>query len=96
MLLHIINKSPFSHRSLKTCSQFCRKGDAIVLLEDGVYGISHPDIVQLIREKEIRVYAITADLAARGLVARLPEQVPSISYAKFVDLCVEFPKTKTW
>jgi len=36
--LHTVNKSPFDRSSLETCLRLAGKGNAVLLLEDGVYG----------------------------------------------------------
>ncbi len=100
MILHTINKSPYTHNSLQTCSQFCAEGDAIILLEDGVYAITHPGVSTLLDEK-FRVYAIEADVLARGLQKKTYQptgdnSVILITYDRFVEICVEFPKQKNW
>ena len=38
MLLHTVNKSPFTDNSLQSCIRCCQAGQAILLIEDGVYG----------------------------------------------------------
>ena len=35
--LHTVNKSPFSSEALASCLRVVRPGDAILLMEDGVY-----------------------------------------------------------
>ena len=37
-LLHTVNKSPFETNSLHSCVAHSRSGDAILLMEDAVYG----------------------------------------------------------
>lgn len=88
------------HKSLLTCSQFCTTGDAILLLEDGVYALSHVAIGALL-QSGIRLFAIEADVSARGLkntnIWRTEaSQVQMINYDQFVELCVEFPTQKNW
>ena len=97
MLLHTVNKSPFSHQSLASCAQFCTSGDAVVLLEDGVYAINHVELEKLIKS-HIEIFAIKIDLAARGLTKQYDQddKIQTISYEAFVDLCVKYPKQKNW
>ena len=70
MILHTVNKSPQSHRALASCLQFLNAGEAIVLLEDGVYagmsGVDHG-----LGKLDGNVYALTADVEARGLSTRM-------------------------
>ena len=88
------------HKSLLTCAQFCATGDAILLLEDGVYALSHTALGTL-SQSGIRIFAIEADVSARGLhnieIWRTEAtQVQMIDYDQFVALCVEFPTQKNW
>jgi tRNA 2-thiouridine synthesizing protein B len=95
VLLHTINKSPYSHHAFKACITFCQKDDAIVLIEDAVYGIGHSLLIDL---QEFSIYALEADLTARGLKMKYEtqSQIKTISYEEFVNLCIEFPKQKNW
>jgi len=87
-MLHTVNKSPFSHSGLETCLRFAGEGDVILLLEDGVLAaVSDTSRSALIEEalKTIPVYAIDADVQARGL-EKLIDGVKLASYADFVAL----------
>ena len=98
MLLHTVNKSPYQYKALHNCAEFCAPQDALVLIEDGVYAVGHPDLA-LILNAGIRVFAIEADAMARGLTTlstRHNGQCEFIGYDRFVALCVEFPKQKNW
>lgn len=95
MLLHTINKSPYSHRSLESCISVCRKQDAILLIEDAVYGIDHP---LLAKAHGYSLYALEPDLVARGLHSKYAgqKQIKKVSYDEFVNLCIQYPKQKNW
>ena len=95
MLLHTFNKSPYSTKVLTSCLSLCGENDALVLLEDGVYAGTHPDLAKMLGHNR-RVYAIEADVRARGLVDFMPDGVQIIGYPGFVALCTEFPKQKAW
>ncbi len=92
-MLHTVNKSPFQNSSLENCLRVAQKGDVILLLEDGVYAASvgtarSPLIEQAV--KQHTVYAIEADLKARGL-DNLIKEVRVASYGDFVDLVEQHP-----
>ncbi len=36
--LHTVNKSPFATQALLSCLNHAKAGDAVLLIEDGVYG----------------------------------------------------------
>jgi len=96
-MLHTVNKSPFSHSSLESCLRFAGEGDVILLLEDGVFAAARDTgRSRLIEEtlKTIPVYAIEADVQARGLDT-LIEGVKLASYADFVKL-LETHKSQAW
>jgi len=91
--LHLINKSPLSNPALGECLKVCGSGDAIILLEDGVYAALNTQKIS----NELTVYAIEDDCSARGLT---PEKInPAaqlIDYDRFVDLSCEFHNCLNW
>ncbi len=96
-MLHTVNKSPFLFRHLESCLRFAQKDDPILLYEDGVYAaMSGTAIEPLMMEtlKNHPVYAIQADLKARGITELLPG-VQVIDYSGFVEL-VEQQKVCSW
>ncbi|MGK7345567.1 MAG: sulfurtransferase complex subunit TusB [Candidatus Nitrospinota bacterium M3_3B_026] len=96
-MLHTVNKSPFTNDTLDECVRFAAEGSPILLLEDGVYAaLAGSSFEARMREilKNHEVYAIRADVKARGL-ERLIDGVKVIGYDGFVDL-VEKSKTHAW
>ncbi|MEK7083906.1 MAG: sulfurtransferase complex subunit TusB [Patescibacteria group bacterium] len=92
-MLHTVNKSPFQNSSLEDCLRVSQKGDVILLLEDGVYAASAGTAKSSLIEKAVKqntVYAIEADLKARGL-GNLIKDVHIASYGDFVDLVEQHP-----
>jgi len=92
-MLHTVNKSPFQNSSLENCLRLARPGDVILLLEDGVYAASAGTAKSSLIEQAVKrhtVYAIDADLKARGLV-NLIKEVRVASYGDFVDLVEQHP-----
>jgi sulfur relay protein TusB/DsrH len=83
-MLYMVNKSPFSSHALESCLKITRKGDSILLIEDGVLGDSH-ELASKAQEKGIYVYVLEADAHARGINPSLP----TVDYGGFVDLVVE-------
>ena len=68
-ILHTVNKSPFEKNTLESCLNHAREGDAVLLIEDGVYGaVKGTKVAEVITAKngDIRVYVLGPDLAARG------------------------------
>src|SRR3989344_5133773 len=92
-MLHTVNKSPFQNRALENCLRVAQKGDVILLLEDGGYAASAGPARSSPIEKAVKqhtVYAIDADLKARGL-GNLLKDVRVASYGDFVDLVEQHP-----
>jgi tRNA 2-thiouridine synthesizing protein B len=97
MILHTLNKSP-DHAALNRCCAAIASDDVLVLLEDGVYcGSASPgqQISELLAQ-DIAVYAIKADVEARGLATRMAIGVTIIDYTAFVGLCTEQASSKRW
>ena len=92
-MLHTINKSPFQNSALENCLRIARDGDVILLLEDGVYATAAGTVKSSLIEQAVkrhRVYALEADLKARGL-GNLVKDVRVASYGDFVDLVEKHP-----
>jgi tRNA 2-thiouridine synthesizing protein B len=92
-MLHTVNKSPFQNSSLENCLRVAQQGDVILLLEDGVYAASVGTAKSSLIEQAVKrhtVYAIEADLKARGL-ANLVKEIRIASYGDFVDLVEQHP-----
>ena len=83
MVLHTVNKPA----AWAKCSGLIAENDQVVMLEDGVY-LALSEISQ--------GYAIRADVEARGLSGRLPDQVQLIDYGEFVRLCTQADKICAW
>ena len=92
-MLHTINKSPFQNSALENCLRLARDSDVILLLEDGVYAAAAGTVKSSLIEQAVKrhaVYAIEADLKARGL-DKLVKEVRVASYGDFVDLVEKHP-----
>ena len=100
MILHTLNKSPFSHSLLRECLAVMGSDHSLLLLEDGVYGAlkTSPLATALQdRHRTTPVYALEADLQARGLAAEtLLPCVKPVSYSDFVRLASEHSSVQSW
>lgn len=98
--LHTINKSPFLNSALSSCIKICSTNDAILLLEDGVFGAikSTPLSAQLqeLMHSGVRLFAISADIKARGLTEKLLASIELVDYDSFVQLTVEHRCVQSW
>lgn len=99
MILHTVNKSPLASGCLIACLRFVVPGDAIVLLEDGVYAAGRGvdcGFDYHFENTGPAVYAVSADIDARGLTRRLRDNVGVIDYDEFVSLCTQYDVIKNW
>ncbi len=100
--LHTVNKSPFATGSLRSCLAHARSGDAVLMIEDGVYGATagtglSDEIAAAARGGGIGIYVLGPDMAARGLDAgRVLDGVITVDYAGFVDLAAKHDRAVAW
>ncbi len=98
--LHTVNKSPFATPALKSCLEHASDGDAILMIEDAVYGgFTGTAIADLVaaRNGSVSIYVLGPDFAARGLdEKRLIKGVATLDYAGFVDLAAKNELTHAW
>ncbi len=92
--LHTISKSPDSGL-LNSCSPLLLEGDAVMLLEDGIYYCYQKELDNIL-PKGITVYCLREDLLARGPVSKNLSDCSSLDYKGFVDLCCEHDKVVNW
>jgi tRNA 2-thiouridine synthesizing protein B len=87
-MLYMVNKSPLMFGNLKSVLGIAPAGEPILLYEDGVYaavkGAASEDLVRQALEQR-PVYAVQADLEARGLTA-LIDGIQVVDYDGFVQL----------
>jgi len=98
MILHTVNKSPYSNSSLNDCIRRCSDSDSILLIEDGVYACQRDADFSdsLANNSHISFYALEADIRARGLVGKLHKAVQVIDDCTFVDLCIRHKSVQSW
>jgi tRNA 2-thiouridine synthesizing protein B len=98
-MLHIVNKSPAQTRSLESCLRLAKDGQALLLIEDGVYAATTGlaascGLAQA--AKRLKVFALQPDLEARGVAGKLIEGVATVDYGGFVDLVTEHTASQSW
>lgn len=98
--LHTVNKSPFSTQTLISCLGHTQPGDAVLMIEDGVYGaIATSGVADVVRAhaKSVSIYVLGADATARGIaVERMIKDITSVEYDGFVDLVTQHDRTQNW
>jgi len=98
-MLHIVNKSPTERNALDACLRLATKGSAVLLIEDGVYGATKGNSVEGKVQgamANVKVYALGADLQARGMADRVLDGVTVVDYGGFVDLVAEHGNCQSW
>jgi tRNA 2-thiouridine synthesizing protein B len=98
-MLHTVNKSPFENKALESCLTHARTGSAVLLIEDGVYAAARGTAVSQRIEaamKDVSIYALAPDVAARGMQDRVMDGVRLVDYGGFVDLVVEHNAVQSW
>ena len=98
--LHTVNKSPFQNQTLLSCVGHAKDGDAVLMIEDGVYGAATGTAISDTLSNisaDVTLYVLGADLAARGIdVGRIVEGVTSVDYEGFVDLAATHDRVQNW
>ena len=84
--LHIVNKAD----ALADCLPLLAHGDALLLIEDGVYAACTASSMPA------RCHALADDLEARGLTRRIDTAVEILTYDGFVDLVELHQPIVTW
>lgn len=98
-ILHLVNKSPWERNALSSCLRLAKPGSALLLIEDGVYAAQRAgDMAARIEAAlgEHKVFALQADIDARGLNDRLNPSVTLVDYDGFVQLATEYDKVQSW
>jgi len=97
-MLHIINKSPLDRNSLDSVLTTAEPG-AILLIEDGVYAATKGNAVEgklKAAASKFKIYALKADLEARGIADRVSDGINAVDYGGFVDLVAEYKTNQSW
>ncbi|MGB1238011.1 MAG: sulfurtransferase complex subunit TusB [Pseudomonadales bacterium] len=95
--LHILNKGLNAHELYQACYNSLSPQDSILLIENAVSACCDKQNAQLLAVP-VQVYALEADLHARGLEAQAREEcaIKVTDDAGFVVLCTQHTKTLSW
>lgn len=97
--LHILNKPP-AHFRFAACLEQVAPRDSLLLLEDGVLGLTHADVQEL--ATQVAVYVLQTDAEARGVpqlvkAGRVPGQSPQwCSMEQVVQLTEQHEQLINW
>ncbi len=98
-MLHTVNKSPTERNALESCLKHLKKGAAVLLIEDGVYGALKGAATSKMVEQALKnhpIYALYPDIEARGMQDRVIDGIKLVDYSGFVDLVAEHPSVQSW
>ena len=98
-MLHTVNKSPTERNALESCLKYLKKGSAVLLIEDGVYGaLKGCTSTKMVEQalKNFPIYALYPDVEARGMQDRVIDGIKLVDYSGFVDLVAEHPTVQAW
>ena len=96
MILHTLNASP-SSPAFADCMRLLRKGDALLLLGDGVYAaIAGTPACTALKNTGAELYLIQSDADAAGLLNRIDDTLAHVDYEGFVALTERFPNQQAW
>lgn len=95
-MLHTLSHSP-AQVDLPALCRLLAPGDDVLLLQDGVLAAvgGAPEIACLLNAS-ISLYALRADVEARGLSAHILHSVTVIDYTDFVALTVKHRQQVAW
>ena len=97
--LHIINQSPFTHSALQSCLRIALPASPIIFIENGVIAtLTNTDFSQQLIDTSQNhpLYALSADVIARGLSEKLLDCIQLIDYDGFVELSLQHNPIHTW
>jgi len=98
--LHLLSRSPGESQALSQCLDRTGQGDAVLLLEGGVYAaLKNSGHASRLQEamSDVALYALAPDLAARGITeAELVEGVVRVDYEGFVGLAISHGPVISW
>lgn len=90
-MLHIIK----SQQAITDAVLVVDEGDNVLLIEEAVYA-ANPQHHLYMQLKGFSLFALQADLAARGISGRVSPSIEVISYLGFVELTAENAQSITW
>jgi len=98
--LHTVNKSAYERDSLEACIRLASKGNAVLLIEDGVYsamsGGKKSSVIENAKS-DLSFYVLGPDVKARGISEdRLIDGVKVVDYKGFVELSVSNDTVSAW
>ncbi len=92
--LHLIQRSPFTQSVLSDCLKVAGPNDSILLMQDGVYGLQHPELSNAAQG----IYILLDDLLARGIEQHNDQNsnIQQVDYSGFINQCTRHKHVISW
>ncbi|MFP5440335.1 MAG: sulfurtransferase complex subunit TusB [Gammaproteobacteria bacterium] len=98
--LHLVFTSPWAGNALADCLRAASAGDAVLLLQDGVYAAAGGEkargLLAQARQQAVHVHLLSPDLAARGLQPDAGCPAQAVSDDGFVALTEQHARVVSW
>ncbi len=95
-MLFTLSRSPYAC-DLASLLLASRAGDDLLLLQDGVIaGLAGTLVLGKLIASPLGLYALDADVSARGLTAHFSDKITVIGYNDVVSLTVKQPQQMAW
>jgi tRNA 2-thiouridine synthesizing protein B len=99
-VLHLVSGSPGASSTLSLCLERAGAGDAVLLLEGGVYAaVKQSQWASSLADsmRRVSLHALAPDLAARGIATEdILAGVVLVDYEGFVELCTLHNPIMSW
>ena len=95
MILHTLNASP-SSAAFQNCLNVVQRGDAVVLMGDGVYAALRDTVACIaLQEKEVELFVLGVDALLAGVTEPAPG-IQTIDMDGLVSLTEKLPRQQAW
>lgn len=98
--LHLVPASPATGSALADALRAAASGDAVLLLQDGVYaaaaGTAWALLLDTARARQVHLHALRDDTRARGIADRLQAGIVLVDDAGFVALTERHARVVSW
>ena len=96
MILHTLNASPGS-AAYRDCVRLLNKGDALLLLGDGVYAaLQGTDACATLKGRGAELHVLEPDATAAGIVAHLDTRFTLADFDNFATLSERCTTQQAW
>ena len=96
MILHSLSAAPDSN-AYRDCLQLLGKGDALLLLADGVYAALADSKAYIdMLNSGAELFLLQPDAAAAGILHSTGERITPVDFDAFAELTERFVKQQAW